>query len=268
MKPPLRPSSAAVVFSFAICMGLSIHPSANADPDEAAPEQREIEQLAVGNYWTMRERSYGSDGELDSEGYSSVLIVDRETISDKPCFKIKQFEHDRPRPNFSEARSINEGDNIYWEFLEDGNLHLFYPAEEDAPNKDTPALQPSVFDESNPALYLKYPAKPEELFQSFDTVATVIATDRVIKTPAGEFSCYVYGFLTDPTEPLPSKSYTLEYWCPGIGFIKLEEFEVTGAKKTLIFEMDLLAYHLEDNEQDPDTADPDDERRAKIENVR
>ena len=79
---------------------------------------------------------------------------------------------------------------------------------------------------------------------------------------------WVYGFLTDPTEPLPSKSYTLEYWCPGVGFIKLEEYEIDGLKKTLIFEMDLLAYHLEDNDPSGDDSDPDSERRAKIENVR
>ena len=249
--------------------GLSIVSPSTAD--ESGSEETQIEQLAVGNYWTMRTRSYGPDGEMDSEGFSSVLIVDEESINGRQCFKIKQFEHERPRVNFSEAKSVSEDDSIYWEFIDNGNLYLFYPKEETDPNKDKSdevLLEPTAFDEDNPALYLKYPAKPEDLFQSFDTIAKVVATDRVIKTPAGEFKCYVYGFLTDPTESLPSKSYTLEYWCPGVGFIKLEEYEISGLKKTLVFEMDLLAYHLKDDEASGDDSDPDSERRAKIENVR
>ncbi len=256
-------------------------------PNAATGAGSAIEPLAPGNYWTTKETTFAADGEIDSEGFVTVRVTNRETLGGRPCFQMRQTYHDTPRFDPKLVESSPDGDSVHWEFLEDGNLYYFDSVEapDPAPSPDAasgaspdrnaaeaaddPAADPApgrFFTAENPALYLKYPASPGDLYQSFDTVGTVIATDRLVETPAGKFICHVYGFLTDAAETLPHRSYTVEYWCPGVGFVKLEEYEINGAESRLIYAMELIAYHLE-NDRSGGDADGDG-RRSKIENVR
>ena len=239
---------------------------------EKGRDEKQIRPLSVGNYWTVRKREYDRDGTLNREDFTSIIVAEKELLGGRECYQMRQRFHETMRINVKELVEENKGDWIYWEFLENGNLYTFNestPKEESQPEKENQKGFNSVqYDENNPALYVMYPAKAGDIFACFDSVGTVVATEKNIKTPAGEFLCNVYAFITDPSEPLPRRSYTFEYWCPGIGLIKIEEFEVSGTRKTLVYEEELLSYHLERNKRSQEEDDPDAERRNKIENVR
>ena len=112
--------------------------------------------------------------------------------------------------------SVNYADTITQKIVRDSSLYgfkwSFESYEQILYQNDEKGLW--VFD-TEPRLYYRYPSFPNVQFvQNFDTV-TVISTDTLITTPAGNFHCYHYriNFNNYPIN---------QYICPDLGFVNME----------------------------------------------
>jgi hypothetical protein len=94
---------------------------------------------------------------------------------------------------------------------------------------------------TEPRLYYRYPSLPNVHFvQNYDTV-TVVSTDTLITTPAGEFHCYHYRINFD--------NYPInQFICPDLGFVNMEYgyyySNPPGWVPYLSVRLELLSYNI------------------------
>jgi hypothetical protein len=147
--------------------------------------------LKNGNIWVYQEASYFEGTILTAETLS--ISIDMDTIIEaSPVFIWNQSNQEYVFFYF------NSSDGLY---------------EKARKRKGTDSLL--IW--TNPVMLFKFPAERGETFTSYGSTTTVLKTDTLISTPAGDFNCYCFSSFQSP--------FLFKYlFSPNVGYIGRTRF--------------------------------------------
>ncbi len=153
-----------------------------AEPEVRRKASEEFYPTAVGTRWVMV-----SDYEDGSESYvDDIRVVEEKTVNGYRKWKVRTVSRPREKnPLAAIAKAFVPADDAEvfegWEFYDVGREAYV----------STDLTEGFEDDPPYPLVY--YPAKVQDRFEDDEgVITTVVAVDRKVKVPAGEFQCIVY----------------------------------------------------------------------------
>jgi hypothetical protein len=175
------------------------------------PHANEIWPLATGNYWTYSSNNYDSTGAITSSKNNNSFFIVGDTIINS----TKWYMFLLP---------------IFLITNLDGGVYGYYS--------------------SGPKLILKYPASVQDSFPLIGSqvYVHVKSVNSRITLSSGTFCCYAYEIKSPPTSTTIGGSVEIDYYCPGVGMVKVESYSSTATNKNLYLSMvsELVSYSLKE----------------------
>lgn len=166
--------------------GLCCKKDDTAVGNQLPTDNRELIPLKVGNKWVAHSTTYNPGG---------TIIADRADSLEFLADTVMQGQH---WFNMSNVTLVGKKSDGVW-----------------------------FWNGSNPAeLVFKFPAVPNEVYQTSAGQAVVLSINTRITVPCGTYSCYVY------KRPFGFGGNQYHYIVPDSGIVKIEAFEISGQNQT------------------------------------
>jgi len=207
------------LFSFIVCFVCALVAGAEQTLDCAAKSidpSESIQPRNEGSYWFYKS-VYFEDGKAYSNGTTKEEVIEVRELDGMKCWKVKLTMDWRSMlDRLSGAKLAEEDLDYYWEYFDDNGSYHY--ANWDCDTGELPA--PVVLKDF--ALTLPYPVKSGHTYEADGESWTVLDDNKVLKVPAGEFTCIVYQSLYEDPDDAEYNMRSRFYMCPGVGMVRYE----------------------------------------------
>lgn len=194
-----------IVFSVLVTVSLLFSLSQCSDDASNPSETKDLEPLAVGNYWIYKINYYDSLGNVEKTDVDTTNITSINNYGSETYYLVDDI-----------AFLINKSNGLYSYGLIQDTLKLYS--------------------------FYKYPGNNGEQWVMDGDTVKIENNNYDVTVPKGNFNCYRY-FCANSSGNINVNAYIV--FCPGIGIVEEElYFSYKGGKMNLSSKRELIDFKL------------------------
>jgi len=202
-----------------------------------------------GGYWIYDNIFQSEEGSRKAEGFSREDVVATKEVEGKSCFLVKltiDWRSDRLR---AIGVPLGEDDvDYFWEYNDEKGSHNYSP-------EGDPFTPPETLDAFQ--LTLPYPVEVGHSMDHLNEKWSVVAVDKKVSVPAGDFDCVVYESVYHMAPGEEPVSKTTFYMKPGVGAVRIELYEKADTGWNMYMQNNLREYAIGRERAEPEVDKPD-----------